>query len=110
MSIEVKLSIADGPNVPESSCPHCGLVMDCASGVNGARKPKPGNLGMCIGCGEFSLYGETLQLVKIDPMELLKLQLDPEHGPVLKRLHEAWVATKFTAKVSAFLSGRIQPK
>lgn len=100
MKIRFEIHIPDHANVPRSACPHCGVTHECATGV-GDKEPHPGAVALCIECGEWNAYDDTLRLVKIDPMELLRFQLDPEAGPKLALIKRAWREVKI-------LSGEIK--
>lgn len=110
-----KIHIPDEPNVPESPCPHCGALHTCATSMGERYLPVPGkSFGMCIECGEVNGYDENLQLVKLDAMQLLECELDPEAGPIMKAAREAWALLKFEEAmkkrgVAVVCIGRIQP-
>lgn len=39
-----------------ATCPWCGRVNDSATGLNHNKRPKPGDVGVCIGCAELVVY------------------------------------------------------
>lgn len=45
----------------ESKCPHCGKVIDAATGM-GDYSPKPGDVTVCIGCEGLNQFTEDLHL------------------------------------------------
>lgn len=47
---------------PTNLCPHCGYMIDRASGLDGEQGPRPGDVTLCLRCAEVSLFGATLQL------------------------------------------------
>ena len=52
-----------GYHVPESRCTACGHFLDRAGGVdNNDRKPKPGDVSICIECGHIMVFGDDMQL------------------------------------------------
>jgi hypothetical protein len=59
--------------VKGSPCPHCGAVLDGISGAGHDRRPKPGDLTVCIQCAEPSRFGPDLALVKLDTLELQRM-------------------------------------
>lgn len=49
--------------VPESCCPACGRRADAATAVDGSgAMPSPGDVTVCIGCGDALTFGEGLVL------------------------------------------------
>ena len=44
-----------------SACPWCGTVHDAVTGMGSTPKPKPGDLSICIECGEWAVY-ETAEM------------------------------------------------
>lgn len=56
--------------LPPSSCCECGMVMDAAMG---ARKPKPGDLSLCMYCGCLNAFGEDLALRRPIDEEVLAM-------------------------------------
>jgi len=71
--------------LPEfSACPHCGVKLDCSSGVtlthdgdNAPRPPVPGDISMCQGCGEPCVFGEGLSMEKMDDEMKADVLKDP---------------------------------
>ena len=71
--------------VPACACPHCGHELDAAFSTTGLRpRPKPGDVSVCIECAEVLIYGERLELLQPDPMDLLRLELSPVWESVVK--------------------------
>lgn len=52
--------------MPEATCPSCKKKVDGASGVTGARVPKPDDLSVCIYCASVSQYDASMQLKTFD--------------------------------------------
>lgn len=51
--------------IPQQDCPACGHAFALATVMRGsARMPKPGDLSVCIRCGEFLAFGVGLVLVR----------------------------------------------
>ena len=73
--------------MPASTCPTCGYVMDDATCVTDASKrPKPGDVSVCMRCGEILAFSGTLNL-SIAGVDHL-LALDAEMNHVLTRTQE----------------------
>lgn len=62
--------------VPISTCRKCGRRNDCASGTDGAR-PTPGDVSICIQCGEVSLFTDAFDLREPTPEEADEIARDP---------------------------------
>ena len=61
-----------------SECPTCGYRVDAATGVHCTGGPSPGDVGLCIKCGNFNLYDDNLTLRLPTPQEFAKLKDDPD--------------------------------
>jgi hypothetical protein len=46
---------------PESACPKCGYVADAATCLKGKGHPSPGDLSLCINCGQICEFSENAQ-------------------------------------------------
>lgn len=52
--------------VPDCACPTCHKVADRATAVDGNQKaPEPGDITVCLGCGEALSFGPGLSLGKL---------------------------------------------
>ncbi len=51
------------------ACPHCGDVMDAATGERG-HAPRVGDLGVCAGCAGFIQYDEGFKLIGLVDADL----------------------------------------
>lgn len=63
----------------ESKCPACGSRLDAASGLRGTAvpKPKPGDITLCIDCGQVMEFTATLGLRAIkDPARIPDISAD----------------------------------
>lgn len=60
--------------LPRCICPHCGNEFARACHVDNTR-PKPGQLTLCMRCGEVAEFGPNLELVKPTEEKLSKLSL-----------------------------------
>lgn len=56
--------------IPATECPKCGKVMDRATGVGHDRRPKPGDLTICIGCAAVLIFQIDLGLKEVDEVYL----------------------------------------
>ena len=70
--------------VPLCTCA-CGATLDAASGRPGAE-PSPGDLSICIECGNVSAFGPGLRLL---PVDLEHLDMDPMQKAQLRRVQAA---------------------
>ena len=59
-----------------AACPECGKVMDRATGLTSDRKPEPGCVTGCIGCGAVLVFGEGLALRAPSLAEMVKWPAD----------------------------------
>jgi hypothetical protein len=66
----------------ESRCPHCGTIMDAATGKQG-HTPRVGDLGVCAECAGFIQYGEGFK-----PVGLVDADLDALGASTARTLRE----------------------
>ena len=59
------------------SCPACGAAMNVATGLNHGKPPEPGDLSLCIECGQICRFGDSFTLLAITP-EQARLLLGPD--------------------------------
>jgi hypothetical protein len=52
-------------------CLNCGKVLDAAMGVGHGRKPRPGCITICIGCGHIQAYGSGMKLRELTDEEMI---------------------------------------
>lgn len=63
-------------SVPEP-CPSCGQLQDSLTGVTGNEtRPRPGDFGYCMSCGEVHVLSETLSRRLPNEDELLIIAED----------------------------------
>lgn len=72
-----QLKLARDAEMPETRCANCGKRLDRASGVvaknaRNFKRPKPGDLSLCIGCGHVSVFDEGLRLRAPTAAEIVK--------------------------------------
>ncbi len=72
--------------MPPEACPGCGYVMDRACNPLGDRTPRPGDVTMCIACGDILRIGPGLSLLAMTPLEEIVVRM--EH-PELARIERA---------------------
>lgn len=58
------------------ACRTCGRPNDRASSLDGSQRPGPGDLSICLSCGELSAFNPDLTLRPLTPEE----RADVEHG------------------------------
>jgi hypothetical protein len=57
-------------------CPTCGHKLDAATGLDHDHKPSPGDLSVCIQCGEILEFDEEIKLILISEGTIEKLDLE----------------------------------
>jgi hypothetical protein len=62
--------------VPASACPHCGAWADGALAVTGIEGPEPGDAMLCIACGTWSIYTDTMARRHPTADEALRIAVD----------------------------------
>ena len=60
--------------IPASKCPTCGAPLSAATGLEGGRGPKPGDVTQCIRCAELLIFTNKLRLRKPTEKEFLDIQ------------------------------------
>lgn len=75
--------------LPKSPCPNCGKVLDTATHPTEDVSPTPGDLTMCIQCGEFFSFGAGLELRPLDEDTIAQCDLIK-----IQRLRRAWNAMR----------------
>jgi hypothetical protein len=76
--------------VIENTCPWCQAQHDRASPVGGEWAPRPGDVSICIDCGQWCQFGPKLELRKPDAGTAQFLATDPE----CQRTKRAWKQTQ----------------
>lgn len=86
----------DGKPLPPSACPSCGHLMDAAMCISKpAGRPEPGDLSLCLKCGEILVYADQLKLRTAELNDLMRL--DKKRG---RRLSRAQTLIRFKRYVS----------
>lgn len=66
--------MSEGIRLPVDHCPACGTLLDAASGVRGEDIiPGPGDLSVCIRCGQMLIFNQRLRLRKATEKDLEEL-------------------------------------
>lgn len=66
------------------TCPHCGKQNDEAECMsNPGTLPEPGDISICISCGEWGIFTETA-LRRPDLTELFQIMHDPDNVKIKK--------------------------
>lgn len=62
--------------VKPDKCKFCGYKIDCAHTPFGKRRPVPGDISVCLKCGNVHFFDDTLSLRKASAEELAALPRD----------------------------------
>lgn len=63
-------------NIPPSNCSECGTKLDCGGSLDGAGL-KPGDISVCLYCGNLAALGEDLKLRPLTDEEMHRLAGNP---------------------------------
>lgn len=76
----------------KNQCPFCGKECDLVSNTSGSRMPEDGDLSLCIGCGEFSIFDPAMAtgLRKPNTLEYESIA----NNPHARLAREAWLKVK----------------
>lgn len=67
-------------------CPHCGHLLDAATGLEAGTKPSPGDFSICLSCIEPLRFNDDLRPVAFAPGEYEALaQTHPAEHAELER-------------------------
>lgn len=47
--------------MPAALCVACGYAFDAAANISGSRRPKPGDLSICLSCGALLVFDTDLR-------------------------------------------------
>lgn len=61
---------------PESKCLDCGYKFDAATSAYGDRKPKAGDITMCINCGHLMAFREDFGVRPLTDAEIIDIAGD----------------------------------
>jgi hypothetical protein len=83
--------------VPESPCPGCGKKLDGATDWSGNAAPSPGDVTVCIDCGEISEFEPDLSLRPASADCLAQLDLiEIQRARRISAAYQAWKRNKVT--------------
>jgi hypothetical protein len=75
--------------IEKQKCPHCGYLLDEADGLTDPKaKPSPGDITLCVNCGEVCVFDDDMKLRVPTIDEYIKIGRDPN----MTRAREAWKA------------------
>lgn len=80
--------VKPGHKLPKSACPFCAHELDTAAAIDDRHTPAPGDLTLCINCGEWLVFGEGMSLQKPTDEEYVEIAANP--GTDLVR--RAWLS------------------
>jgi hypothetical protein len=74
--------------IPDSVCP-CGYRMtDCTNLHGGASDPEPGDISVCLNCGQILAFDSDLRLRKAIAAEVHELMSDEDAWRTLERAQQ----------------------
>jgi len=62
--------------LPKGQCVFCHAEHDCASSIDQDGKPSPGDMTICIDCGEWNIFDKKMRLRKPTAVEYLEIGFD----------------------------------
>ena len=74
--------------IPESNCPTCNHKLNAVSDCINQNVPKPGDISMCIKCGQMLEFSDDLTQIHIKPKTLEELKKDPETWAIIVKYQE----------------------
>lgn len=92
----------ESTRTPVWNCPNCGYRIDSASGLS-KDQPDPGDVSVCMKCGEVFLFAEDLTGRKPTVQELIDIQQSPSWHEILR---VRWAIAKLHEKIAA---GELEP-
>lgn len=67
-------------------CPHCGMILDAATGTKHDTRPEAGDYTVCVECVRVAIYGENLRLRQLTEAEKREAESMPELQNVVRLL------------------------
>jgi hypothetical protein len=67
---------ANGGIIPSDRCPICAYEFDAASGMTHDARPKPGDVSLCIKCGEVLEFASDMRVRQASLETMLSLPDD----------------------------------
>ena len=77
---------------PQNACRCCGYLVDAASGVDHNARAKPGDVSLCMKCGEASVFTGELVMRPPTAEELATIEADPMVRRARRAICDMWVA------------------
>ena len=74
--------------MPVCKCLSCGHTFDCATNVQGAPGPSPGDVTFCMRCAHIMFFDEGLTVREPDAEEKVRLDADPRISKLRRVLLE----------------------
>jgi hypothetical protein len=102
--MKVKLiPVRDTTRLPECHCPNCDRKLSAASSPKELALPKPGDISVCVYCGELLEYDSDLHSIRLSAATRAKLKRNqPDKWQMLvdyqREFREAKQAFVFTKK------------
>jgi hypothetical protein len=85
--------------IPKQVCPFCRYAMDHADGLE-TKKPKVGDISLCLKCMEISLFGKGFMLREPTVTELIEIQRSLAWLKI-ERARAAWRRLKIKEQITA---------
>ncbi len=85
--------------IPKQNCPFCGYAVDRTDGIE-SKKPKAGDISLCLKCMEISLFGKDFILHVPEAEELIEIQRSLAWAKI-ERARAAWRQLRIKEQISA---------
>jgi hypothetical protein len=73
-----------GP-LPESRCPQCSYKMSGATNCTGSGAPLPGDVSICLNCGQLLCFQNGFTLRKVNAAEIADLMSDASQWGTIEK-------------------------
>lgn len=74
----------EGEFIQNDACPKCGAFLEMATSIDDSKeRPKPGDLSVCIYCGEVLEFGPDMVVSSISEEKWWKLGVDVRANLIL---------------------------
>ena len=71
------MKVGPSRKIKKSDCLSCGKTLDAAKGVDGAVRPTPGSISICLYCGHIAAYAKNLALRELTDKEIIEVAGNP---------------------------------
>lgn len=85
----------------ETICPYCSKINELHEQRDASGEPAPGDISMCISCGNFAMFGDDMSLHKLTDAQKNDLRHNREAYRELGKLKLAWLMTQIVLKKQA---------